>query len=167
MSIYSKKRIAYDIMLLLLLAAVHVFQIVYASSLSVWGINPFTLIPAVICVSMYASLPQSVFFSLFLGISCDAVSGGIFGWYGLSLMLLACATAYLCENVISRNILSALIYHICVYTVMTFAVFFGRLVVVGRADGMLGIIGSIWLECAYSALFLPYDQKHKSQHLRD
>lgn len=154
MDLRSKKRIAFSILLFVLLLAVHVFQIVFANGIKIFGIKPFVLIPAVIAVSMYAPLTHSLMFSLVLGLSCDAVSGGLFGRYGLCMMVIAGIISYLCDYVMNKNLLSALMYHLSIYALIVFLRLFWRLLILASAKGMAGMVLDILIECVYSALFL-------------
>ncbi len=153
MSIYTKKRIAVYTLLSLLLIVTYTFQTVSASSLAVFGIKPFMLIPAVICVTLSCTLPQSVAFSVILGLACDAVSGVMFGKYALLLMIIACTVRFVSENAISDGAVASLIYQVSVYAVLTVYKLFWKLLIIGSSFGLGTEILGLWTECIYSIIF--------------
>lgn len=153
MSIYTKKCIAVYTLLSLLLTAVYTFQTVSAPAVTVFGIKPFMLIPAVICVTLNCTLPQSVAFSVILGLACDAVSGVMFGKYALLLMIIACSIRFVAENAISDGPVAALIYQVSVYAVLTAYKLFWKLLIIGSAFGLGTEILGLWIECIYSVIF--------------
>ncbi len=153
MSIYTKRNIAVYTLLSLLLVTVYTFQTVSASGIAVFGVKPFMLIPAVICVTLTCTLPQSVAFSVILGLACDAVSGVMFGKYALLLMIIACVIRFVAENAISDGVIAALIYQVSVYAVLTVYKLFWKLLIIGSAFGLGTEIFSLWIECIYSVIF--------------
>ena len=153
MSIYTKKRIAVYLLLSLLLVTVYTFQTVSATGIEIFGIKPFMLIPAVICVTLSCTLPQSVAFSVILGLACDAVSGVMFGKYALLLMITACVVRFVSENAISDGIIAALIYQVSIYIVLTVYKLFWKIFIIGSTFGLGTEILGLWIECIYSSIF--------------
>ncbi len=130
------------------------FQTTLAYRIELFGAKPSLLLPAVIAVAMFEGYASGTIFGGIVGFICDATAGRYVGVTALLLMAVGFTVGYLCEVLVRRNLLSALIIYLLSGAAAHLAVLSVYLLIYGDLHGTLLQLLSLGKEYVYSIIFV-------------
>lgn len=131
------------------------FQTTFAHRVQIHGVQPSLLLPAVIAVSMFEGYVSGMVFGGLVGFVCDATAGRYVGVTAMLLMAVGFAVGYLCQVLVRRNLLSALLLYLLCAAAAHITVLSVYLLIYADPHGTLLQLLVLVKEYVYSVLFVP------------